>query len=126
VWGWASDDTIDMTIEHADGEWHLDGAVVDGLEGCLDLDLGFTPATNLTQLRRLALDVGASADVPVAWLDVDSWSLQRLPQRYERRTPRAYAYQSPTFGYDAVLDVSPDGFVTRYPGLWELEGIDGH
>ena len=91
------------------------------LEGCLDLDLGFTPATNLTQLRRVALPVGTGADIPVAWLDVPAGRLERLDQRYERRTVEGYWYAAPRFDYAALLQVSALGFVEQYPGLWAIE-----
>ena len=104
-----------------DGTWRLDGAAVAGLAGCVDLDLGFTPATNLTQLRRVALAVGAGIDVPVAWFDTASGALTRLEQRYERRTATTYWYDAPRFGYRALLTVRDSGFVEDYPALWAAE-----
>jgi hypothetical protein len=91
------------------------------LQECLDLDLGFTPATNLAQLRRIALLVGQAANVPVAWLDAPFGSLEKLQQRYERRTTETYWYAAPRFGYSALLQVDAAGFVEKYPGLWEAE-----
>jgi hypothetical protein len=88
---------------------------------CLDLDFGFTPATNLIQLRRLALDDGQIADAPAAWLDVSSATLELLSQRYERRGEGAYWYEAPSLGYAALLEVAPTGFIHRYPDLWEAE-----
>ena len=49
---------VDRPFEHiitreADG-WRLDGSLVKGLEHLFDIDYGFTPATNLQQLRRVA------------------------------------------------------------------------
>jgi hypothetical protein len=87
----------------------------------VDVDLGFTPATNLIPIRRLALLVGEAADAPAAWLDIANGALGLLAQRYERRSETAYWYEAPAFGYSAELDVGPDGFVRRYPGLWEAE-----
>ena len=92
------------------------------LDDCVDLDLGFTPATNLLQLRRVALACGQAADVPVAWLNAAAGTLERLSQRYERRSARAYWYEAPRFRYAALLDVDPSGFVHRYPGLWQMQG----
>jgi hypothetical protein len=34
-----------------------------------------------------------------------------------------YDYQAPSVGYAAFLLVSDIGFVTQYPGLWELEAL---
>ena len=122
--GWIGARAVDFRIERiARGEWRLDDVVVPGLESCVDLDLGFTPATNLTQLRRIGLAEGGAADVPVAWLDVSSGSLSELRQRYERRSATDYWYEAEAFDYRALLEVDPAGFVLRYPGLWEAEAI---
>src|SRR5262245_33305505 len=69
--GWLGAQAVElMVVRTVEGVWTLNGAVVPGLEAYVDLDLGFSPATNLTQIRRLALAVGQAVDVPVAWLDV--------------------------------------------------------
>ena len=103
------------------GEWRLNGEAVGGLDGCLDLDLGFTPATNFLQLQRCGLGIGETASFPVAWLDVPGASLAELPQRYERRTAATYWYESPQGGYSALLELADSGFVRTYPGLWAME-----
>jgi hypothetical protein len=99
----------------------VNGAVVLDVGSCVDLDFGFTPATNLLQLQRLALHVGQAAQAPAAWLDVSTGTLELLPQRYERRAEATYWYEAPRVGYAALLEVAPSGFVRRYPGLWEAE-----
>lgn len=104
-----------------DGLWTLNDNRIPNLEGCLDLDFGFTPATNLSQLRRIALEIGQAVDVPVAWLDVTSGTIAILHQRYERRTTDAYWYEAPRFNYAAQFHVRSSGFVRHYPGLWEEE-----
>jgi hypothetical protein len=113
---------LDFTVLRSkDGTWALNGDTVGGLETCVDLDLGFTPATNLTQLRRIALAIGGAAEVPVAWLDVAAATLALLPQRYERRGEDSYWYEAPSMHYAGLLETDPAGFIRRYPGLWEIE-----
>jgi hypothetical protein len=110
---------IGLDIERAtDGTWRVDGVASPALTGLVDLDLGFTPATNLFPLRRLGLQVGEGADAAAAWLDEKRWKLVRLPQRYERRDASHYWYESPSSGYAGMLTVTADGFVSDYPGLW--------
>src|SRR5688572_29093371 len=54
IHGWLGEQSIDLAMARtAAGAWMRNGVVVPGLEGCVDLDFGFTPATNLLQLRRL-------------------------------------------------------------------------
>ncbi len=122
VRGWLGADSVDFSITRAStGVWTINAVVVPDLEDCVDLDFGFTPATNLPQLRRLALEVGQAGDAPAAWLDVAAGTLTLLPQRYERRTEATYWYEAPTAQYAALLEVAPTGFIGRYPGLWEAE-----
>jgi uncharacterized protein len=124
VHGWVGSLPLDFRITRTpEGSWTLNGQIVPDLDGCVDLDLGFTPATNLSQLRRVALEVGQAADVPVAWLDVPVGTLQMLHQRYERRTAGTYWYESPRFDYFALLQVNETGFVEKYPELWEAETL---
>ena len=124
VTGWIDARPVDFRVRRTRGGWTLNDQIVPGLDDCIDLDLGFTPSTNLIQLRRVALAVGKSAGVPVAWLDVATGTLDRLDQRYERRSESTYWYESPRFEYAALLDVGPEGFVRQYPRLWEEEPID--
>src|SRR5688572_22396542 len=120
VTGWIGTQEFDYTIKlQANGTWTVNGVAVAALDGCLDLDLGFTPATNLFQLKRVKLRVGQTADVPVAWFDLPVAALQPVHQRYERRTTTTYWYESPQFDYAALLQVNNAGFVEKYPGLWE-------
>lgn len=119
VHGWVGTEPIDFVITRsAEGVWTCNGAIVSGLDDCVDLDLGFTPATNLFQIRRLALTEGQAADAPVAWFDVSSGALDVLVQRYERRATHGYWYEAPRFNYAGLLEVGATGFVHLYPGLW--------
>lgn len=122
VRGWIGGEAVDLSIvRDAHGGWKLNDAPVAELGHCVDLDLGFTPATNLLQLRRLHLAPGEAADAPAAWLDLESGSLSELQQRYERRGEADYWYAAPRFDYAAMLEVTADGFVRRYPTLWEAD-----
>jgi len=122
VRGWIGDRTIELSIERtAAGAWTLNGADVPGVRDCIDLDFGFTPSTNLLQIRRLALERGQAAGAPAAWLDVSTGTLDVLAQRYERRSETTYWYEAPRFTYAELLDVDPIGFIQRYPGLWAVE-----
>jgi uncharacterized protein len=122
VSGWVGPASVEFRITRTSGgAWCLNGEVVPVPEHCIDLDLGFTPATNLVQLRRLALAVGNAADAPVAWLDSSVGTLDVLAQRYERRSETTYWYEAPRFEYEGLLEVTPAGFVYRYPGLWVAE-----
>lgn len=122
VSGWIGRRSIEARIERgAGGVWTVNGEAAPGVDAGIDLDFGFTPATNLLAIRRLALGEGEAADAPAARLDVERGQLELLLQRYERRSASTYWYESPSAGYAALLEVDALGFVLRYPGLWELE-----
>ena len=124
VTGWIGRRAVSLTISaRSQSRWDLDGIDQPAVAGCVDLDLNFTPATNLIAIRRLALNMGEAADAPAAWLDFPEMRLARLAQRYERVSVEQYRYQAPGVHYAEILDVSGAGFVTRYPGLWEMETL---
>jgi hypothetical protein len=101
--------------------WTVNGIAVPALDHLVDLDLSFTPATNLQQLRRVSMKLHEVVELPVAWLDVDAGVLTELRQRYERQGDRVVRYEAPSLGYAGLLDLAPNGFIRRYPNLWEAE-----
>ena len=102
----------------AAGQWTLNGEVQRDVAGLVDVDLGFTPASNLLAIRRFDLGVGQTSPAPAAYLTFPELRLTRLEQSYQRLDEARYAYVAPMFGYDDILVVSPAGFVVNYPGLW--------
>jgi hypothetical protein len=105
------------------GHWTRDGTPVPELAGALDVDLGFTPATNTLPIRRLALAVGASAPVRSAWLRFPELRLEPLEQTYTREVEQSFRYRAIVDGepFIARLDTDVFGRVLRYEGLWEAE-----
>lgn len=121
--GWAGDDMVDIEIAADAGRrWTLNGAPVPGVDGCIDIDLAFTPATNVLPIRRLAPAVGSSIAARAAWLTFPALALEPLEQTYRRLDERRYAYESLGGAFRATLEFVPEGFVTDYPGLWTVEG----
>jgi hypothetical protein len=124
VRGSIGDREIDLTVS-ADPQrrWYLDGAECPVVAGCLDIDLGFTPATNLLPIRRLSLAVGDAADVRSAWLPFPSTEFELLRQVYRREGETTYHYESGGGVFVRRMEVNAAGFVTSYPGLWEAECV---
>ncbi|HKD11869.1 MAG TPA: putative glycolipid-binding domain-containing protein [Thermoanaerobaculia bacterium] len=122
VAGWVGADQIVIEIAaDADGRWRVNGADAAQVSGCIDLDLNFSPSTNLLPIRRLALEVGQEAVVRAAWLRFPSFRLEPLEQLYRRTADRAYRYESGGGRFTADLEVDATGFVLRYAGVWESE-----
>ena len=125
LWGWRGREVIDLRL-HRDGarNWALNDVPCPAVQGCIELDLSFTPATNLLPLRRLRLGVGESAEVRSAWLEWPEVRLTPLVQRYARRSETEYDYESDLPGaelFRCVLRVQPEGWVLDYGGLWQAE-----
>ncbi len=112
---------IEYRVAHRGATWTLNETPVPGLEALLDLDLGFTPATNLQQLRRVSIGQDEARGLPVAWLDVDAGALTELAQLYRRRGEAAFWYEAPSVGYQGLIELAPNGFIRNYPRLWEAE-----
>lgn len=120
VRGFVAANRIEHTIVRAADGWYLDGAFV-GLAHLCDLDLGFTPATNVLQLRRAAPRPGQSVELPVAWFDVAADTLVELPQCYAGRARATFWYTAPTVPYEGLLELAENGFVRSYPQLWAMD-----
>ena len=91
------------------------------MNGCLDLDLNFSPSTNLLPIRRLNLEIGQQSEVKAAWLRFPSFELEPFPQVYTRLDEFTYRYSSGGGTFVRDLTVNNAGFVTDYPGLWQAE-----
>ncbi len=69
----------------------------------------------------MRLAVGALASVRAAWLRFPAVTLESLDQTYERVSESRYRYESGSGSFVAMLETNAVGFVTLYPGLWQLE-----
>jgi len=122
VTGWLGDKAIEIDISVDESErWLINGAECNTVAGCTDIDLNFSPSTNLLPIRRLNLKIGEEADVHAAWLRFPSFTLERLDQRYRRIGNDTYRYESAGGAFVTELKVNSVGFVTSYPYFWEAE-----
>src|SRR5688572_24785868 len=64
VEGWLGNTVIGIQIKtNPTGHWWLNEVEQPDVIGCTDIDLNFSPSTNLLPIRRLGLAVGETADV---------------------------------------------------------------
>jgi hypothetical protein len=103
------------------GGWRVDGRAEPAIAGCLDVDLEASAFTNALPMRRLGLEVGERADAPAAYVRALDLGVERLEQRYARLEDEGgssrYDYESPGFGFTAVLTYDEHGLVVDYPGI---------
>lgn len=110
-----------LNLRTRDGRWYANGREVEALRGCVDVDFGFTPATNTLPIRRLNLAPGESHDVTAAWVRYPELTVEPLLQRYTRLGNDRYRYESDT-GFTAELIVDDAGLARDYPGGWQRIG----
>jgi hypothetical protein len=101
--------------------WSVDGVELPTLAGCDDIDLGFSPSTNLLPIRRLGLPVGAHAVVRAAWIRFPELTAEVLEQTYTHLTADRYLYESAGGAFRRELHVDAFGCVLDYPGLWRAD-----
>jgi hypothetical protein len=109
------------------GHWLVDGERRPDLDGCVDIDLGWTPATNTLPIRRLQLENGDTATIRAAWLKWSELQFIVADQTYTRTGDATWQYTSGNFSAELLVD--DQGVVLRYgdPPIWRQEeaGTEG-
>ncbi len=122
VVGWLGHTNIDIDLTvNPDHQWQMNGIEQPQVAGCIDLDLNFSPATNLLPIRRLSLAIGQEAEVKAAWLRFPGFEVEPLLQLYRHVDESTYRYESAGGQFVADLQVNQTGFVMNYPGIWQAE-----
>lgn len=118
---YAGGPALSVTVDEQ-GRWTdaLTDTPLPVLDGCLDVDIGATPATNALPIRRLGLGQGRSETLRAAYVplptQVEGAFLPRpAEQRYTRLGDRLYRYEGLFRGFAAELAVDEDGMVLDYP-----------
>jgi hypothetical protein len=112
---------IDLTIRIDDRRWTMNGAEQHAVASCIDVDLNFSPSTNLLPIRRRNLAIGEQASVRAAWLRFPTFQLAPLEQTYHRIAERQFRYHSATFVADLL--VNEDGLPLRYDEIWSADAV---
>jgi hypothetical protein len=106
------------------GHWTSpDGAPLPALDGCVDVDLAFSPFTNTLPIRRLALKPGAAAELAVVYVALPALEPAPDGQRYTCLAPNHYRYDSLASDFTAELPLDADGLVLDYPGLFRRVAV---
>lgn len=122
VAGWVGMQAIQVELlADSRARWRFNEKKCAAVTGCTDVDLNFSPSTNLLPIRRLRLAVGQQARVRAAWLRFPEFTLEPLPQIYRRLDDHTYRYESADGKFVTQLVVDDDGLVMRYPEFWRFE-----
>ena len=113
-------DEPDLWLGH-DGraQWgEINGAHRPDLDGCRDVSLHVTPFTATLPIRRLQLDVGDSADVRVATIDVETLGVIPVDERYEHVERGRYRVTHTRTGIAREFRVDEYGLVHDDDGMF--------
>jgi hypothetical protein len=120
--GFVGDDVVAIEIEVDEGNvWYMNGEEIGAVAGCVDIDLNFSPVTNLLPLKRLAMNLDEAQEVRAAWLRFPSFALEPLQQTYRKVSESVYNYRSDT-GFETDITVDSNGLPVEYPDFWTQEG----
>ncbi|MEZ4679890.1 MAG: putative glycolipid-binding domain-containing protein [Caldilineaceae bacterium] len=101
------------------GHWQDgDGRPLDGLTGCLDIDIWPTPFTNSFPIRRAPMAIGERRQFHMAWIFVPTLTVQAKPQAYTRLAAGVTCTKASTTALSLRLFVDEDGIVLDYPNLF--------
>lgn len=115
-----------MTALHVmasgDGRWvDADQRPLPELDGCVDIDIQWTPLTNTLPVRRLDLPVGEEQEIRVAYVSLPDLIIRPMAQHYTRIDDSTVRYRSETMPNGVELDVDGEGIVLAYPGRFQRE-----
>jgi hypothetical protein len=113
---------FELVLRRDSRGWQMGREPLDGFDGCVDVDLGFTPSTNTLPIRRLGLEVGERREISVVWILFPEFSAVRGEQSYARVAGDRYVFESGDF--KAVLRTNDQGIVLDYEGLWTAKGVN--
>jgi hypothetical protein len=106
-----------IDAKHRWGE--VNGAFRPELAGCADIELRCTPFAATVPIRRLALDIGASAEIDVISVDVETLGAVSVPTRYERTGEHSWRATSLPSGDVRAYDVDARGLVVHEHGRFK-------
>lgn len=114
--------TLDVSLDvraTADRQWMIDGVHRGELDGCCDIDLGFTPATNTIPMRRLEFVPDIPVTTRAAWLRWPELVLVPAAQTYTTHSEGSWTYRQGDF--TAHLETDAQGVVLVYgrPAIWD-------
>lgn len=95
------------------------GEHLEAFDGCVDVDISFTPFTNSLPINRLQLTKGEGQNISVVWVDIKNGDVKRVKQRYLNKGSKIYKYENEHSGYISELIVDDEGYVIDYPGIWQ-------
>lgn len=103
------------------GNWSdASGKTYPEFEGCSYIDITLTPFTNSLPINGLFLPHGESAQIDLVYVDVMANVVRKDHQKYTKAGHHNYHFENGGGSFSADIKVDDDGFVTHYPGLFNM------
>lgn len=107
-------------LSEGDGHWtDANEQPVLGLDGCMDVDIQWSPLTNTLPINRIPLHGTDEHEINVVFVHLPDLSLEPVTQRYRRVDSETVQYATEHRDGVRLLKVDDDGFVTHYPETFD-------
>lgn len=94
------------------------------LDGCIDVDIQWSPLTNSLPINRLSLASGEEQEIRVAYIALPQLVVRPVTQRYLRVSDDTVRYASESRDVEHDLVVDAEGHVVSYPDLFSRSWPD--
>lgn len=106
---------------HASGQWtDREGTLYRQFNNCRFVDISLTPLTNTLPINGTTFTPGEPEQIEVIYFDILNNEVRRDVQRYTKTGNTQYHFENDAGNFSAEIEVDADGFVTRYPNLFDM------
>ena len=108
-------------MRNENGQWtDSSGKLHPEFDGCRFIDITVTPLTNSLPINGLHMTEGESAEFDLLYVDVLNNEIRKDRQKYTKMHGSIFHFENDEGRFFADIEVDDDGFVTYYPGLFEM------
>jgi hypothetical protein len=106
---------------HGSGQWtDSEGTLYRKFNDCCFVDISLTPFTNTLPLNGITFTNGQPEQIEVLYFDILNNEVRTDVQRYTKIDNLRYQFENDGGNFSAVIETDTDGFVTRYPNLYDM------
>lgn len=106
-------------LTEGDGRWtDANDQPIPELDGCLDVDIQWTPLTQSLPINRLRMADGKEHTIPVVHISLPSLTIQPVSQTYRQRDRTHVQHSNGLEPGAQTLSVDRDGLITETPGFF--------
>lgn len=101
-------------LTEGDGRWtDANEQHIPELDGCMDVDIQWTPLTKSLPINRLGIEQGGEHSVPVAYISLPNMTIEPTIDHYQRTGSSKVTHTSSRDRADQMLSIDRDGLVSE-------------